>query len=110
MDLKQTSTWNVQGHLVLGYSSNLPEAKGVQARNVLWYFLHVSDIKFGNKLNANQGCLSVYHTMATLVRSWGLVWARGPGVTEVVCQLGHQDCSPVCAFKLKGIGIFFFYS
>lgn len=42
------------------------------------------------------------HHRAVLVGQLGMVWVRGPGLTEVVGWLGCLDPAPIYAVKVVG--------
>lgn len=47
-------------------------------------------MKAGVVVSADQGCPGVHHLVATLVGWLELMWARGPGLTEVAGEKGFQ--------------------
>lgn len=58
------------------------------------YLCHLNT-KAGAVVSINQGCPGVHCPVAALVGWQGLLWSRGPWITEVAGQLGHPDCIPV---------------
>lgn len=58
--------------------------------------------KNGAVVGTEQGCLGVYHPVATLMGCLGLMWARSPGFTKVVGWLGHTNCALISTFQVEG--------
>lgn len=75
-----------------GRPGKLSGAEVVWVWSVLECFALVSLWQDGwSSSKCSPGCPSVCHARVTLVGWLGLVWARAPGITEMVGQLGHLN-------------------
>ena len=52
-------------------------------------------------VSADQGFPGIHCTVAALVGRLGMVWARGPGLTEAIGQLRCLDHAPIHVIKVE---------
>lgn len=90
--------WCARWYSSKSYGANMVQVWIVQGALCLCHFGKMALAV----VSADQKYPSIHCTMAALIGCLGMMWARSPGLTEAVGQLGCLDCGPIHIIKVKG--------